>query len=394
MPTTRTGRPGTESILIPHFKQDTSQLALVIFVHMRSLPAIALLMVLMNTADAQSSLCLSKDPASNLIDFRPDELNRMLHLDQYRFVFFGEQHNMVFDPELKYHLITDLNKRSGTRHVFMEMSVSIAWHCNRFLQTGDTSHLYGATGGYVFSAYVRFWKRLYAYNKLLPGTSKIIIHGTDFEGTGVFPTLKELAASGQPVPLSLQPLMDTVDAHLADKPLHMWDIVDNKFILYDNSAFTSTLRYVQSQLLDHDADTRAYFRDNYTVVHDIATNSGRVEVKPASRNKTMFAVIERAVKEQHIDRFVGFFGSQHTNYNVHNSLPNATKRLKGISSTDILTIAEFGYNLKSKNTAFRRNHFQELVDLNGSCKASVHPCNMVPGFKNECDFVMIADIAE
>jgi len=276
----------------------------------------------------------------------------------------------------------------------METSVSRAWHYNQYLKSGDTAHVYVSAAPQALNGYIAFWKRLYEFNKGLPEGSKIMIHGVDFETTAVFQTLKQLAMPGRAVPISLQPMMDTVNAHLSDKPLHMWDVIDNKFILYDNSGFTQTLRIVQKQLLDHDDDVKAYFGDNYPVVHDIAINSGKVEVKAKNRNKTMFAAMERAIEENNIDRFVGFFGNRHTDYSVHNSLPNAVKKVKGINRKDILTIAEFAYNVKSKDTAFRPKHYQEIVDMNKDCRASVYPSNAVPRFSNESDFVVIVNIAE
>ena len=211
---------------------------------MTRLVPILILLHFFTIAEAQPPLCLSKDAAANSIDFRPDELNNFLHLDKYRIIFFGEQHNDRFDPEIKYHLITDLNKRRGMRHVFLEISFSAAWNLNQYLQTGDTTYLFNPARPRTSSPYSRLWTRLHEYNKGLPDGQKIVIHGVDFETTGVFRTLKKLSPTEQNVPSALKPVMDTIEAHLSDPPLAMWNVIDGKFILYDNSAFTSTLRYV------------------------------------------------------------------------------------------------------------------------------------------------------
>lgn len=339
-------------------------------------------------------LCLNENPTQTGIDFRADELNNYLHLDKYKVIFFGEQHNTVFDPEIKYHLITDLNRRTGLRHVFFEMSVSNAWRFNKYLQTGDTSYLKSFSSSFATSRYGNFWKKLHEYNELLPDSSGIVVHGVDFESTSVFRTLKELSPSGGEIPASLQPLMDTIDAHFSDPPLRMWDLVDNKFTLYDNTGFTKTLRYIQQQLIANNADVQKYFSSNYDVVQTIAMNDAPVEVAPKRRNKVMYAAIERAVQAQHIDRFIGFFGAMHTSYTEGSSLSNAVRRLKNIEASDIINITEFAYNLKSTNTAFRDKNFAEIVQLNGSCKATVLPASSVPGYKKRTDFVMITDITE
>ena len=361
---------------------------------MTRLVSILILIHFFTIAEAQWPLCLSKDTATKSIDFRPDELNHLLHLDKYKIIFFGEQHNTSFDPEIKYHLITDLNKRTGMRHVFLEISFSTAWNLNRYLQTGDTSYLYNSALPRTYRTYARLWARLYEYNRGLPDGQKIVIHGVDFENTGVFQTLKKLSPAGQTVPAALKSVMDTIDAHLSGPPLTMWKIIDGKFILYDNSAFTSTLRYVQAQLLAYPGITKTFFGSNYSVVKDIITNDGPVEVRAKRRNKTMFTAMQRIINEQKIERFIGFFGGQHTAYTVRNSLTNAAVGLKGFHKSDILNIAEFAYDINSKDTAFRRKHFHKLLPLNGSCKATVLPAGVVPGFKKEADFVIVADISE
>ncbi len=346
------------------------------------------------TAEAQPPLCLANDAASGRIDFRAEELNKTLRLDQYRVVLFGEQHNDRFDPEIKYHLITDLHQRTGLRHVFLEMSFASAWNINQYLQTGDTTYLHNPAWPQTNRPNAQLWPRLYAYNMGLPDERKIVVHGVDFETTGVFQTLKRLSPVGQSIPAVLRPVMDTIHAHLSDPPLHMWQIKDGKFIVYDNAPFTATLRYIQKEFLAHPDVTKAYFGSNFPVVEDIMTNEGRVEVKAKRRNGTMFSAMKRIIREQKIDRFIGFFGGQHTTYTVGNSLANAAAGLSGFHKGDILNIAEFAYNINSRDTAFRRKHFHELIALNGHCKATVLPAGAAPGFKKDADFVIIADISE
>lgn len=361
------------------------------------MPQLVALLVLLTCSiktEAQSSFCLSPAGSTSWIDYKPGELNRFLHLDRYKIVFFGEHHNDRFDPEFKYHLITELNKLSGIRHIFMETSVSAAWRRNRYLQTGDTTYLSNSFSGYN-NSYTLFWNRLYSYNASLPDSLKIIIHGVDFETAGVFPVLKQLSPVGQSIPASLQAVMDTVAAHLSDPPLRMWEMIDGKFTLYDHSAFTKTLRYVQGQFLSHANDARAYFGSNYSVVHAIALNDAPVEVKPARRNKSMFSAISRAIKEQNIEKFAGFFGAQHTRYSVGGSISNKAMELPGIRSGDILNIAEAAYRTKpDSNSVYTVKSQEELAALMGPCKAAAMPASAVPGYKKWADFMIVVDLSE
>ena len=51
-------------------------------------------------AKAQSTLCLLNDTANGKVDFRAEELNKLLQLDKHKIIFFGEQHNASFDPQI------------------------------------------------------------------------------------------------------------------------------------------------------------------------------------------------------------------------------------------------------------------------------------------------------
>ncbi|RYZ49250.1 MAG: hypothetical protein EOP49_16705 [Sphingobacteriales bacterium] len=351
-----------------------------------------LALLISNTfVSAQNRLCLEWNAEKDIV-FEAGTLNEYLDLDKYKVILFGEQHNNVFDPQIKYELITEAHRHARIRHVFLEISVSNAWHFNRYLHTGDSNLLYILSAKRQKTPYMHFWERLYLFNRQLPDTGKIVIHGIDFETTSVFQTLLELAPAGAEIPQGLRRVMDTIYAHRNDPPLKMWNVIDNKFVLYDNASFVKTLRYVQDALADNLIETKIYFGINASVVLNIAANRTPVEVRAKRRNRTMSQAIKKITAVQGFNRFIGFFGNQHTSYGVPGSLGNNAAKLHDINRKDVLNISEIAYNLKAADTAFRIRHFQEIVNLNGSCGASLLPASYVPGFRKSADFVVITDI--
>lgn len=355
---------------------------------MKDLLLLLLALLCALSAAAQEPLCLAKGEVPGSIDFRPEAVNRYLNLDRYRVVIFGEMHNGTFNPEIEYHLITDLNRQYGFRHVFLEVSVSTAWHLNQYLRTGDTADLH-----IPFEHWRVFWKRLYDYNVERPDSLKLVFHGVDFERTGVFATLRELAPAGSAIPPSLQPMMDTAAAHISDAPLRMYDIIDGKMIIYDNAAFTRTLRYIQGELKAHAADAAQYFGSNYPMVRDIANNEGEVVVAPKPRNRTMFRTMRRIVADEHIGKFIGIFGAQHTTYTVPSSIANAVSSLPGFRQEEVLNIMEIVLHLlrQGDGQMVQLEHAEKLEALNGNCKASFLPAGAVPGYGRKADVVLIGD---
>lgn len=340
---------------------------------------------------AQQQLCLPKGPAPYSIDFKADEVDNFLHGKKYKAFLIGEMHNGLFSPDMQYHLITYLNKYYGIRHVFTEMSVSCAWHFNRYLQTGDTTYYTRIPAVAAYQQWPTYWKRLYDYNQTLPEGSKIVIHGLDFERTEVFPTIMELAPQGQTPPQSLKAVMDTVAAHVHDKPLSMYRMLNGRFIEFDNSGFVTTLRYIQKQFLQHSADAKAYFGNNYPVIEDIARNNGNVEVRPKPRNRTMFSTMRRIIKEQNIQKFVGVFGAEHTSYANLSSIGNAIDRLPGYRKQDVLNIHEVVYNLRKNSKGEFENPVAGIMQLNAGCKATILPARRVQGYRHRADFVIVGD---
>lgn len=338
---------------------------------------------------AQTNPCSFPNSLYREANLQADSLCRLVDVQKYKVIFWGEQHNDLFDPELKYHLLTTLHKNYGFRHVFIEAGFSAAWLYNQYLKTGDTALLQASPG------YRLFWQRIYVYNQMQPDSLRMVFHGIDFERTTVFRVLSLLAPQGKAVPAVLQAAMGTVNAHLGDKPLVLYAVSGGKMMLYDNSAFEKTLKYLQSEFSNHTRETEAFFGSNYPFVNDIVNNKGEVTVQPKPRNKTMYDNMERTIKEQRIEKFIGFFGNEHTDYSVSATLPNRSTHLPGIENGNILNISSVVYNRRNSDGAVMKTRNDDVLKkLNGNCKATIHPAGNVPGYKNKADYVVIVNLQE
>jgi hypothetical protein len=109
---------------------------------------------------------------------------------------FSEHRLLESSFELRFPIITSLNKNCGVRNIVLETGQAEAWLCNRFLSTGDTAMLV-KTNGYKYSGVKEFWDQLYEYQKDLPAERKMKITGIGFERPGPFGTLlSEFFTSG------------------------------------------------------------------------------------------------------------------------------------------------------------------------------------------------------
>lgn len=360
---------------------------------MRQLISFFFFLLTAHTAIAQDKLCIYSGRQAGTLAFNAVQVNNLMHLDAYKGIFFGEQHNNTFDPLIKYCFIATMSQSLGLRHVFIETGAAAAWRFNQYLQTGDTSWLYSVSLPFTVGGYRRFWQQLYDYNKILPANKKLVMHGIDFERTEVFTTLLQLMPEGQAVPASLQALADTLTAHRADKPLAMYSMEDGKMTgINDNSVFIHTLEYIQDELRAHQADAKTLYGANYPVVEAIITNPNKVTVKPVQRNKSMYKVMEKIIAAEHIDKFIGFFGNMHTSYKVGSSLANAAADLPGMKPADILNVSVYVNDMY--DPVEMRNRIKDLdmlLRMNRNCRASIIPVALVPSYRKEADFIIVAD---
>ena len=276
------------------------------------------LLIIVGTGRSQTRVIFEKT-GSQQFHYPSDSLEHFVHFGQYDAIIFGETHTANFEPRFKYQLIKQLNKEQGIRDVFMEIGHSAAYVFNHFLATGDTSlfqylHIVYSPRN---AGYKPFWDSLYHYNKTRSPGQKVIIHGIDFERTEVFTVLLALKPAEKPVPAELQPAFELMkefaNAGLSD---------------HFDKEFVNKFNELRMAMLANRALVMDYYGANSGIVNSIINNNGPHTSGTPKRNKSMFRNMKQLVEEKKIERFAAFFGSAHTSYKVHGTMPN---RIQGIS---------------------------------------------------------------
>lgn len=305
------------------------------------------------------------------------EVDSLLELNRYSAVIFGETHTDGFEPEIKLQLLEHLNERYNFRDVFIETGHALAWLFNQYLETGDTSFFHPLgnksrfTPGYLWPGYRKnFWPQLYAYNKALPQEKRIIFHGTDFERKEALGALLMLIPDGKKIPANVEPVFSEIRSFIADTG---W----NDF----SKTAAEKFDRVRSLFYANAADLRVIYESNYPIVARIIGNRAKQQPNWRPRNKTMGAVIEETVKNEHIEKALCFYGSAHTSYKDASSIPNKLDGLKAFRNRtlNIVTVYYNAWNDRTQHTIpfagprIRNGAFAALQDsfLAPDCRASL-----------------------
>lgn len=325
-------------------------------------------------------------PGSNKIIYNENEVEQIMEPSKYNAFFLGESHTIDFEPEFKYNFIKHLNSKYGIRDVFMEIGNSAAYFYNQFLQTGDTTILKENYLPYLWGHYKGFWQNLYDYNKLLPDSLKLSIHGIDFERKEIFKLLEKAKQKNSLIP-----------AHLQQTFLDIQNLNANNNLFFGDKKFQMELSKLKSTFLKYQDDFKILYKENFNVVYSAITNKTPLTSTVNPRNKIWFENIKQIINENNIKKFIGFFGVAHTRYNNKTSLTVVLSNcnfFKGnilnistiynhfITTGGANQIVEYGYEEKEV--------FDKFYDK--KCRATIVKSSDIPKttFKTESDYVIFA----
>lgn len=339
-----------------------------------------------STAYGQDNCSVGFIPNSIKILYNQAKIEEIINPDKYDAFFLGESHTNDFEPEFKYHFIKHLNTTYAVRDVFMEIGYSAAYFFNQYLQNGDTAILKENRLPYLWGQYKNFWQNLYTYNKSLPDSLKIIIHGIDFERLEIFKLLEKAKQKNSTIPDYLQQTF-----------IDIQKLSENKELFFGDKAFKKEFSKLKMTFLQYEDDFKVLYKNNFNVVRSAITNNTPVTPGVNPRNKIWFENIKQIITINNIKKFIGFFGVAHTRYNNSTSLTvtlNNCNFFKGkiLNISTIYNhfttpdwpnqIFEFGYNEK------------EIFDrfYNKMCRAVIIKSSDIPEttFKTKSDFVIFA----
>ncbi|MCP9752712.1 hypothetical protein [Ferruginibacter sp. HRS2-29] len=345
-----------------------------------------LLCILYNIpAFSQADCSIGFGAHPNEISYNSTAVDSILHLATYDAFFLGESHTSQFEPAFKYNFIRQLNSSYGVKDVFMEIGYSAAYFFNLFLKTGDSTILTENHFPYLGGEYKYFWTQLYAYNKLLPQNSKIIIHGIDFERAEIFTLLDKTRDSAMHVPEELKPVFENIHA------------LSKRKLLFTDKEFDKQVNDLKTVFFKTEAAFRKLYKDNFAVVRDALINKAPSTTAVEPRNKAWLENINKILAQDNIKKFIGFFGSAHTRYNSRSSLTAALNNPVFFSGK-ILNIATIYSHFKSAGASGQVIEYgykeKEVFEkyYNKDCRAILIRSTEVPktNFKTESDFILFA----
>lgn len=323
---------------------------------------------------------------SNKILYNQKSVEEIIQPSRYSAFFLGESHTINFEPEFKFNFIKHLNSQYGVKDVFCEIGFSAAYFFNSYLQSGDSNILKNNSLPYLWGHYKEFWADLYNYNKLLPDSLKIVIHGLDFERREIFKLFEKATLPDISIPTNLHQTFTDIQ-----------NLNSKKYLFFGDKEFKSALSKLSSSFHTYRNDFKNLYGDNYEIVYNAITNKATSNSSLNQRNKFWFENIERIITEKRIKQFIGFFGSAHTRYNNSTSL-TVTLKTCSFFKGDILNISTIykdyvtsdypndviEYDYKEKNV------FDKFYNTN--CRAIIIKSANVPkiNFKMDSDFIIFA----
>lgn len=336
-------------------------------------------LLLSGNFSAQAQCAASYVGTSNRIVYNTSLMDSLMTPQHYKAIFYGETHNVHFEPEWKLHLIKHLHAGYGIRDVFMEVGIAAAYLFNQYLITGDTTLIHGLV--YTDHHYQDFWQGLHAYNQALPEAQRLVIHGVDFERTEV---LRVLAVT-TPIPAGLQEVFKRMAAS------HALSAFDPKF--------EELLCFIQSEFRAKDKEVKELYGERYPLVSRIVRNDCPITQRAIPRNKVMYRHLAEALRDSSIKAFVGFFGQAHTTYNTPSSLPNSLKKEGSFAGKvfSFMSVYKDAYSPKGiipYTGMFRAEILANLYNkyMDTACRATVIPAQQVSNRKlsSSADLIVFA----
>ena len=102
-------------------------------------------------------------------------------LDDYSVYFTGENHMFLeFNAQFQFKLLKYLHQEQGVNHFLLEQSPGLTYIMNKVVIDEKTTHMHYLSD-VLFDPFHELVSKIHDYNKALPDSSKIQIHGIDIE---------------------------------------------------------------------------------------------------------------------------------------------------------------------------------------------------------------------
>ena len=223
-------------------------------------------------------------------------------INDSRIIMLGEggSHYLEFYTPLELYFITMLNSKHAVTTIVMECGSSVAFLCNKFLQTGDSSYL----PKFSSSSAVSFWNTLYRYNQGKSMGQRIKVAGIDFESPRSYFKALRLLLTDNTVP-------ESIAREIA--------LIRNSSDSISCDALVKSDQLFKHSLKANEIAWKQYFGDNFPEVKLIVSNKGSCKDAYRNRNHNMqqrFELLHASLKEE---LYFCVLGQAHTNLKAKNA---------------------------------------------------------------------------
>ena len=342
-----------------------------------------------STLFGQTNCVIGNAENSNSIIYNEIEVDKIIDFTKYNAIFYGEGHVRDFEPEFKLNFIKHLNNKFGVKDIFMEISYSAAYFYNLYLQSGNSQILSDVKSIYSIGKYKSFWFNLYQFNKIKPDSLKTIIHGIDFERTEVFKLLENLKPRDILIPEYLKNTFNDISRLSRDTSLFAFD-----------KPFETEFSKIKLALSNHENDFKLIYGHHFKTILSVLNNKTPITVKVIPRNKIWYKNLIEIVAENNIERFIGFFGAAHLNYENSTSLSVKLEHNKAFQG-HILNITgiyhhffSYGYMGSTPKIFEYGKNEKEIYDkyANKNCRATLVSTEKIheKNINKKADYILFA----
>jgi hypothetical protein len=200
------------------------------------------------------------------------------------------------------------------RDIFMEVGVAAAYFFNRYLETGDSTHIDIRKMPYNWRIYGNFWKNLHAYNQTLPAGQRLKIHGIDFERGEVFKLLHRLRPS-QAAPAGLIEFFDKIES-----------LDGNDSLIFTDDKFSFEILILRKAFAEYHDLLKVYYGAQFAVIQSAVENATPATQTVKPRNEAWVKSFRDIIRKNSIEKLIGFFGKGHTIFSHETSPANELKK--------------------------------------------------------------------
>jgi uncharacterized iron-regulated protein len=343
-------------------------------------------------------------------------------IEDKKVFFIGEDHRYRrSNSDFQLKLLRYLHDEVGLKNLIIEQGKSTSYIINKYVVEGDEKYK-EIIQNYAYPYYYEFYVKLYEYNKTLPDSQKIVVHGIDMERS----ISNAYKALGMMTPKKKAPkeIMATIESirGMAGYYDNYFSTIKEDSVTYNMWKFAGTMFFDGANTLNgiledwhkHDSLLGSYIGEDYPLYTEILEGLEAAkqwyEYQEADayqewvlREEFMYQRFEEVLRSYPEEKFLGSFGRCHTSKTIQNgwcdlygfeSLANRINASEDSVITDkVLTIGSYyplsPYFYKKNADVFVIEGLSRLVKVDQVMLFKVDQDTIYKNVQGNFDFVAI-----